>query len=239
MAKAMAAAPNMDQEDMFEYHLYTLGRPTTIADKQSKQVALLQAANVPCKKEFLLQGSSYYYRQALREISKKLKVGVFVEFENRKQNHLGMPLPKGTIRVYKIDPDDGTLQFAGEDSIDHTPKDETVRIFVGNAFDIVGERKQTNMRRIAAKVREFAYEITVRNHKDKAVDVIVEENPNAWQQWTITKNTHEYIKKSQKKIEFPVHIAKNHHYPLISKNYFFLQINNQLHQLLLFEEALL
>jgi hypothetical protein len=186
------------EKKFFEYHMYTLQRRSTIADRQTKQISLLSADNVGVRKLLIYNGAR-----------NGKKVNVKLEFKNSKENHLGMPLPKGTIRVYKIDPDDGTLRFAGEDSIDHTPKDETVRILVGNAFDIVGERKQKNVRRITAKVQEFTYEITVRNHKDKAVDVIVEENPNAWQQWTITKNSHEYIKKSQKKIEFPVHIAAN------------------------------
>jgi len=186
MAKAMAPAPNMAQEDMFEYHLYTLGRPTTIADKQSKQVALLQAANVPCKKKFLLQGSSYYYRQARGEIDKKLKVGVFVEIENRKQNHLGMPLPKGVVRVYKED-SKGALQFIGEDRIDHTPENETVRLKLGDAFDLTGSKKQTSFKKIGGDGRynyiyEAAFELKLKSAKAEPVTIkVIEPIPGDWE----------------------------------------------------------
>ncbi len=198
MAKAMAPAPNMAQEEMFEYHLYTLGRTTTIADKQSKQVALLQAADVPCKKEFLLQGRSYYYRQARGEIDKKLKVGVFVEIENRKSNHLGMPLPKGVVRVYKED-SKGALQFVGEDRIDHTPENETVRLKLGDAFDLTGTKKQTSFKKIGGDGRynyiyEAAFAIKLKNAKSGPVTIkVIEPIPGDWE---MVSESHKHKKEN-------------------------------------------
>ena len=209
MAKAMAAAPNMAQEDMFEYHLYTLGRTTTIADKQSKQVALLQAADVPCKKEFLLQGSSYYYRQARGEIDKKLKVGVFVEIENRKSNHLGMPLPKGVVRVYKED-SKGALQFVGEDRIDHTPENETVRLKLGDAFDLTGTKKQTSFKKIGGDGRynyiyEAAFEIKLKNAKSEPVTIkVIEPIPGDWE---MVNESHKHKKENSSIASWPIKVS--------------------------------
>ena len=175
MAKSMAVDEAQFQEQgFFEYHMYTLQRPTTIRDNETKQVSLLEAAGFEVKKEFVLNGQRYYYTgynnpgQAIKE-----KVGVFVQFRNSQQNKLGMPLPAGTIRLYKKD-DKGNQQFIGEDRIDHTPKDEDVRVKVGDAFDIVAERKQTDYKVIASgHVYEYAYEIKIRNHKDSPVTVVV------------------------------------------------------------------
>jgi hypothetical protein len=185
MSGAVAAAP-MAQEALFEYHLYTLNRPTTLADNQTKQVALLNAAAVPVKKELLLQGSDYYYRSSIGDIGQKMKLGVFVEFENREASHLGQPLPKGVVRVYKRD-SMGNAQFVGEDRIDHTAKNETVRLKLGEAFDVTADKKQTDFKRReptnkASYVSESAYEITLRNAKTEAVTVIVREPvPGDWQ----------------------------------------------------------
>ena len=197
--KSMSVAtPQMAKERMFEYHLYTLDRPTTIADKQSKQVALLQAAQVPCKKEFILKGSSYYYRQAHGEIDRKLKVGVFVEIENRKQNHLGMPLPKGVVRVYKEDTS-GALQFVGEDRIDHTPENEIVRLKLGDAFDLTGTKKQSNFQKIGGDGRynyiyETAFEIKLKNAKTEPVTIkVVEPIPGDWE---MLEESHKHKKES-------------------------------------------
>ncbi|MCD6268533.1 MAG: DUF4139 domain-containing protein [Deltaproteobacteria bacterium] len=193
-----AAAPNMAQEEMFEYHLYTLARPTTIADKQNKQVALLQATAIPCKKEFLLRGRSYYYRQAYGEIDKKLKVGVYVEIENRKKNHLGMPLPKGVVRVYKED-SKGALQFIGEDRIDHTPENETIRLKLGDAFDLTGAKKQTDFKKLSGDGRynyiyEAAFELKLKNAKAEVVTIkVTEPIPGDWE---ILSESHKHKKES-------------------------------------------
>lgn len=206
--KAMAAPPMPAEEGMFEYHLYTLPRPTTIADKQSKQVALLQAAAVPCKKLFILKGSSYYYRRAYGEVDDKLKVGVFVELENRKQNHLGLPLPKGVIRVYKED-SHRSLQFVGEDRIDHTPENETIRLKLGETFDLTARRKQTSFRKLAGDSRynyiyEAAFQIDLKNAKDEAVVIkVLEPLPGDWE---IVAESQAHTKESSSIASWPVRV---------------------------------
>ncbi len=183
--RADAAAPAMAQEALFEYHLYTLARPTTIADNQTKQVALLGAQSVPVTKELVLQGSDYYYRSSVGAIGQKLKVGVFVQFANRDSSRLGMPMPKGVVRVYKKD-SAGNAQFVGEDRIDHTPRNETVRLKLGEAFDVTADKKQTDFRRReptnrASYVFETAYEIVLRNAKKEPASVVVREPvPGDW-----------------------------------------------------------
>ena len=180
-----AAAPQMQQESLFEYHLYTLQRPTTIKENQTKQVSLLTASQVPVEKEFRLQGSPYYYRGRQGDLGQKLKVGVFVEFENRQENNLGMPLPKGIVRVYKQD-SEGRPQFIGEDRIDHTPENETVRLKLGDAFDVTASRKQTDFRKLGGDSRynyrfESAFEIMLKNAKEEVVTVTVSEPvPGDW-----------------------------------------------------------
>jgi hypothetical protein len=182
---SVAAAPAtkaVTQEALFEYHLYSLARPTTIADNQTKQVALLNAAAVPAKKELLLEGSGHYYGDSVGQIGTKIKVGVFMEFANREASKLGMPMPKGVVRVYKRD-SAGNAQFVGEDRIDHTPKNETVRLKLGNAFDVTADKKQTDFKRREAGLRayESAYEIVLRNAKTEAVSVTVREPvPGDW-----------------------------------------------------------
>jgi len=182
--KKAEAAP-VAEEGLFEYHLYSVGRPTTIADNQTKQVALLSAGGVPVFKEFLLRGADYYYRASVGEIGQKLKVGVFVEFEN-KGGGLGIPLPKGIVRVYKKD-SAGNAQFVGEDRIDHTPKNETVRLKLGDAFDVTADKKQTAFEKIAGTSRynyifEAAFEIVIKNAKTEPVTVkVMEPIPGDWQ----------------------------------------------------------
>lgn len=183
MAK-LDAAPEMAQESLFEYHLYTLDRPTTLADKQTKQVALVSAGNIPVKKEFVLRGADYYYRSSFGQLGEKLKVGVFVEFAN-KGGALGVPLPKGTVRVYKKDAS-GHAQFIGEDRIDHTPKHETIRLKLGDAFDVTADKKQTEFAKVAGSGRyntiyDAAFQIVLKNAKSEPVTVLVQEPvPGDW-----------------------------------------------------------
>jgi hypothetical protein len=184
LADMAAAAPRMSQQALFEYHLYTLERPTTIADNQTKQVALLHATGTPVTKELVLAGEPHYYGSSAGEIGRKLKVGVFVEFDNREAAGLGLPLPKGVVRVYQRDAQ-GRAQFIGEDRIDHTPKNEKVKLRLGNAFDVTADKKQTDfrVRETAGKrdAHESAYEIVLRNAKDEAVTVTVREPvPGDW-----------------------------------------------------------
>lgn len=186
-APAMAKASNdMAEEGLFEYHLYTLARPTTIAENQTKQVALLSGTGVPVRKELVLRGNEYYYQSQAGELGKKLKVGVFVEFDNKESSHLGLPLPKGVVRVYKKDKS-GNAQFIGEDRIDHTPKNEKVRLKLGEAFDVTADKRQTDFRQVSSDNRkgytyDSAYEIVLKNAKDEAVQVTVQEPiPGDWQ----------------------------------------------------------
>ena len=189
---AMAApAPKMMRKEMveeslFEYHLYTLTRPTTIAENQTKQVSLLSASGVPARKELLLKGNDYYYQSSYGDLGQKMKVGVFVEFDNKEAAQLGMPLPKGIIRVYKKDRA-GNAQFIGEDKVDHTPKNETVRLKLGDAFDVTADKKQTDFKKLSGTgkynyVFESAYEIVLKNAKKEPVVVTVQEPmPGDWQ----------------------------------------------------------
>ena len=204
-AAGTAPAPQFREEGLLEYHMYTLQRPTTIKDNQSKQISLLSAAGVPLRKELLLSGASYYYHGAHSgDIAKKQKVGVYIELENREKNHLGMPLPKGTVRVYKKD-SDASLQFVGEDAIDHTPKDEKVRIKLGEAFDVVADRKQTDWNKRANDSYEAAYKISIRNHKKEAVVVrVTEPVPGDWQ---VLSSSHDYIKADSGTLEYKVPVA--------------------------------
>src|SRR5512135_187048 len=183
---AMAApAPRMAEESLMEYHLYTLDRPTTIAENQTKQVSLLAAAAIPARKELLLHGAEYYYRSSYGELGQKMKVSVFVEFDNNEASHLGMPLPKGVIRVYKKDAA-GNAQFVGEDNIDHTPKNEKVRLKLGEAFDVTADKKQTDFKKLPRPERgtalyESAFDIVLKNAKKEAVTVVVQEPiPGDW-----------------------------------------------------------
>ena len=208
--EAAAAAPRQDmaQEQLFEYHLYTLQRPTTIADKQTKQVSLLGAQGVPVAKELLLQGSDYYYRSSVGGIGQKIKIGVFVQFENRESSRLGLPMPKGVVRVYKKD-SAGNAQFIGEDRIDHTPKNEKVRLKLGDAFDVTADKKQTDFKRReptnrASYVHESAYEIALRNAKKEAVTVTVREPIPG--DWTMLEESQRHAKVASGTAEWKVSV---------------------------------
>ncbi|CAM8648197.1 COG5316 Uncharacterized conserved protein [Comamonadaceae bacterium] len=186
-ATAMAKAESdVVEESLFEYHLYTLERPTTIAESQTKQVALLSAAGVPARRELLLQGADYYYQGLSGDLGTKLKVAAFLEFDNKEASRLGVPLPKGVARVYKKDKS-GNAQFIGEDRLDHTAKNEKVRLKLGNAFDVSADKKQTDFKRLSNTskfgfVAESAYEVVLRNAKKEPVSVTVQEPiPGDWQ----------------------------------------------------------
>src|SRR5437016_4155931 len=207
-ADMVKSEPQFQEQGFFEYHLYTLQRPTTIRDNETKQVSLLEAAGFDVKKEFVLNGQHYYYTnynnpgQPIKE-----KVGVFVQFRNSQQNKLGMALPAGTIRLYKKD-DKGNQQFIGEDRIDHTPKDEDVRVKVGDAFDIVAERKQTDYKVIASgHVYEYAYEIKIRNPKNSPVTAVVNEAIGG--DWEMIASTFEAKKTAAFAAQFNVPVAKD------------------------------
>jgi hypothetical protein len=197
MAK-VASAPRMAEESLLEYHLYTLDHPTTLAENQTKQVSLLSASNVPMRKELLLRGADYYYQSSYGELGQKMKVGVFVEFDNKENAHLGLPLPKGIVRVYKKD-SAGNTQFVGEDRIDHTPKNEKVRLKLGESFDVTADKKQTDFKKLSPPSRgialfESAYEMVLKNAKKESITVTVQEPIPA--DWKILQETYPHEKTS-------------------------------------------
>ena len=205
-AKSVAAAPasrDFVSEGFFEYHLYTLDGRTTIKDKQTKQLTLMTAAGVPVRKELAFFGARDYYRSQYGTPMSNQKVSVFVELTNAKANNLGVPLPKGKIRVYKADKS-GSQQLVGEDWIDHTPKDERVRIKMGEAFDVVGERTQRDWKKIGGSTYEVEWEISLRNHKKEDVVVsVIEPIPGDWEVLRETQ-THEKLEAHTLRYQVPV-----------------------------------
>lgn len=180
---AKTAEAPMAQENLFEYHLYSLDRTTTLADQQTKQVALLSASQVPIRKTLELRGAGYYYQGSYGDLGKKLRPGIFIEFDNKGAG-LGVPLPKGIMRVYKRD-SAGNAQFVGEDALDHTARNDTVRLKLGDAFDVYADKKQTDFQKISGGRNytfESAYQITLHNAKSEAVMVkVYEPIPGDWQ----------------------------------------------------------
>jgi len=197
-----SAAPAMVQEAFSEYHLYTLGRRTTIANQQTKQLSLLNGTGVPVEKRYVVDGQSFYYRNR-RSPGAPLKdqVQVFYRFKNDDKSGLGAPMPQGVIRVYQAD-SKGGLQFVGEDRIDHTPKDETIDLKIGNAFDVVCERNQTDFEKISDTVYEMEFAITLRNHK--AVPIAVQVNEPVGGTWRMVRSTHEWQKTAAWAAQFTV-----------------------------------
>jgi hypothetical protein len=205
--KSRAAAPQFQQEAFSEYHLYSLGRKTSVEDKETKQISLLQGSGVPVEKIYMVNGQSYYYHnQQAPGAPLKDPVMVYYKFKNEEKNGLGIPLPAGNVRVYQKDSKGGIL-FAGEDRIDHTPKDETVNIHIGNAFDVVAEHKQTDYKRIDTHTWEMEFEITLRNHKDAPVTVQVNEPIGG--DWEMVSSTYKFTKTAAFAAQFIVPVAKD------------------------------
>lgn len=202
-----AAAPQFQQEGFSEYHLYTLERRTSIQNNESKQISLLTGTNIPVEKYLEVDGEPYYYRNP-QGIGNAIPqpVKVFYRFKNDGKSGLGMPLPAGTVRVYQADSKGGT-QFAGEDTISHTPKDEMLRIYVGNAFDVVCERKTTDYKRLAPNLFELEYEITLRNHKDGPVTVEVREPIGG--DWDVLNSNYKWTKLDATTIGFEIPVDKD------------------------------
>jgi hypothetical protein len=160
-------------------------------------------------KELVLQGRDYYYRASVGDLGQKMKVGVFVQFENREASRLGMPMPKGVVRVYKKD-SAGNAQFVGEDRIDHTPRDETVRIKLGSAFDVVGERRQVDFAiDMRARWLEEEIEVKVRNRKDEPVEIQVVEPMFRSGEWKIVRQSQPYEKLDARQVRFVARVAKS------------------------------
>jgi hypothetical protein len=201
------AKREFEEESFFEYHLYTLGRNTTLRNNQTKQLSLLEAADVGVKKSYVYASRGRYHFSQLRGPISGDKVGVYVSLENSESNRMGMPLPKGIVRMYKKD-SSGALQFVGEDRIDHTPKDETVRLKLGDAFDIVAERLQTDFEVLSSgHLYESSYKVTIRNHKEE--DVVVSVVERLWGDWEVVQNSHGYEKESQSTIRFDVPVERD------------------------------
>ena len=201
----MAAAPAMTQESFSEYHLYTLGRKTTINNAETKQVSMLEGTGVPVQKRFVVDGQDFYYRNQQHPGAPiKDVVQVYYQFRNEEKAGLGMPMPAGTVRVYQAD-SKGGIHLAGEDRIGHTPKDETVKLKIGNAFDVVCERNQIDFQKIAANIYEFEYEITLRNHK--AIPIAVEVNEPIGGTWRVVRSTHTPTKTAAWAAQFNVPVA--------------------------------
>jgi hypothetical protein len=216
MQDMSAAAPaGFEEKSFFEYHLYTLGRPATIPNNSTKQIELFDTATrIPAKKQLVYYGGDlggFYGAPMLdRELGpgSNTEVDVWLTFRNDKDSGMGMPLPAGRIRVSQQDKADGSLEFIGEDTIKHTPKDEDIRIKLGQAFDVVGERRQTDFtENTKGRVMEEAFEIKVRNHKAQPVEVIVRENLYRWSQWQLIEQSQASVKKDARTIEFPVKVA--------------------------------
>ena len=204
---AAKAAPQFQQEAFSEYHLYTLGRKTSVEDKETKQISLLQGSGVPVEKVFVVNGQYYYYRsQQAPGAPLKDPVLVYYKFKNEEKNGLGIPLPAGNVRVYQKDSKGGIL-FAGEDHIDHTPKDEQVSIHIGNAFDVVAEHKQTDFKHVDTHTWEFEYEVTLRNHKD--IPIVVQVNEPIGGDWEMVSSTYKFTKTAAFAAQFNVPVAKD------------------------------
>ena len=197
--------PAMSQESFSDYHLYTLGRKTTINNSETKQVSMLTGTGVPVRKRYVVDGQEFYYRNAHHPGAPiKDVVQVYYQFKNDEQAGLGMPMPAGTVRVYQADSKGGT-QFVGEDRIDHTPKDETLKIKIGNAFDVVCERNQIDWEKIAANVYEVEYEVTLRNHKTAPISVEVNEPIGGT--WRMLRSSYEWTKTAAWAAQFTVPVA--------------------------------
>jgi hypothetical protein len=213
IAKAMrmdatnAPAPQFAQESFSEYHLYSLERRTSIQNNESKQISLLNGTSVPVEKHLIVEGQAYYYRNP-QGIGNAIpqSVKVYYRFKNEEKGGLGMPLPAGTVRVYQAD-SKGGVQFVGEDNIQHTPKDEALKIYIGNAFDVVCERKQTDYKKLASNQTEMEYAITLRNHKDGPVTVEVREPVGG--DWEVVDSNFKPEKLDATTIGFHVPVEKD------------------------------
>jgi hypothetical protein len=219
MAPALESKVRADgfvEKAFFEYHLYTLGRTTTLPENSMKQLELFPAAGgMKCEKALVYYGQGYVYPSYGSPVTDRNpgnasnhKVDVYLRFRNAQANGLGVPLPAGRVRVSQRD-DDGSLEFVGEDLIDHTARDENVQLKLGNAFDVVGERKQADFRvDTRGHWMEEDIEVRVRNQKpDEAVTVDVRESLYRWTNWTIPQHTHELVKEDAHTVHFPVRVA--------------------------------
>ena len=210
------AAQGFTESGLSEYHLYTLGRRTDLPDNSTKQLELFPAVHdVTCRKQLVFTAGpepyGYWWSGPIQDqgyaATNAGTVGSYLEFDNKEANRLGVPLPAGRVRVNQANQSDGALEFIGEDVIKHTPRNETLKIKLGNAFDIVGERKQTNFRvSVDARTIDESFEISVRNRKKEAATVVVREYLYRWSNWEITAKNRAFSKRDAQTIDFPVDI---------------------------------
>jgi hypothetical protein len=206
-APAAKAAGQFVQENFSEYHLYSLGRHTSVEDKETKQISLLEGSGIPVEKLFVVNGQNFYYHNAQNPGSPiKDPVMVFYKFKNEEKAGLGIPLPAGNLRVYQKDARGGLL-FIGEDHIDHTPKDEFISVKIGNAFDVVSERKQTDYKSLGSHLWEMEFEITIRNHKD--TPIVVQVNEPIGGDWEMLSSSYKYTKTGAWAAQFDVPVKAN------------------------------
>jgi len=202
MEKSMSHGQQFEEKEFFEYHIYNLQRPATISNNEVKQISLFETQDVSVTKKYLFRSgyyNSYYGNQSSG------KVAVVVEFENKENNNLGMPMPKGKVRMYKSDGE--TIEFIGEDMIDHTPKNETIKLKIGDAFDVLAEEVQTDYKKITDRVYEQEWEITLKNRKKE--DIVVEVEKNIGNFWEVLNSTHAYEKKDASSLRFKVPVGKD------------------------------
>ncbi len=202
---AVADVPQFEEKAFFEYHIYDLQRKTTLKDKQTKQIRLLEAAGATVRKELIVDGADGYFSRSYAGQSLKQTVKVYVKFRNSKENSLGIPLPAGIMRLYKQD-GDGSLQFVGEDKIDHTPKEEEVKLAIGEAFDVVAERIQTDYAQRTSRLHESEWEVTVRNHKEEDITIGIIERLHG--NWKVMSKSHPYKKIDAFTIRFDVDVPE-------------------------------
>ncbi|MBI1933217.1 MAG: DUF4139 domain-containing protein [Ignavibacteriales bacterium] len=186
-----AAAPQFAEKDFFEYHIYNLQRPTTLAQNESKQISLFEAQNIDALKKYIYNANGY---------NSNGKINVIVEFQNKENQKLGVPMPKGKVRVYKSDGE--SIEFIGEDLIDHTPKNETIKLKIGDAFDLLAEETQTEHKQITNKIYEQTFEIKLKNRKKENVEIEVERYLGL--NWEIMSKSHEFKKKNAQTITFNI-----------------------------------
>jgi len=207
LANVIAQEEGFAEKAFSEYHIYDLQRLTTLKDKQQKQISLLNANGITLQKELLTFGQQQYFMgNYSNNQDLKMPVQAFIKFKNAKENQVGMPLPAGTIRLYKED-SDKSLQFIGEDQIKHTPKDEEVKLKIGESFDVVAERKQTDYQVLGGNRYETAWEVKIRNHKDEDVTVGIVEPVNG--DWQVMDSSHPYVKVDAFTLRFNVGVPKD------------------------------
>ena len=206
MAESSAAQPQFQEQSFAEYHLYSLQGKTDLNDNETKQLTLFNASKVPVKKLFVFDSNNAVSPYGGSNGQQSQKVNVKLELANSKENNLGLPMPKGKVRVYKKDLD-GALQFVGEDLIDHTPRDEKVRVYLGDAFDVVADRKQTSQVQVSDRVQRSSYSIEFRNHKETAITVTAIEH--SYGDWKVTTSSQPFEKKDSHTFEFAVKVPAN------------------------------